>query len=184
MRKSTGRHTTIAGWDGHRLAAPAAVVERQHDRNSGSLRDSSERRRPGAVGPFLPDFLGLPLAQTFPDRRVAFFWTGAPGKAMLGLWETGTGPQRMNLHLAFDVSLTDLLNSPEALRKAGIIPLNFLGEPTTEALVLAWMPAASIYFRDPDGNQLEFLAMLQDQPRPDLGVLPWTAWRSRTKTTP
>ena len=45
-----------------RIIASEELVERQHDRNSGSLRDSSERRRPGAVGPFLPDFLGLPLA--------------------------------------------------------------------------------------------------------------------------
>jgi len=130
---------------------------------------------------FYRDRLGLPLAQMFPDRRVAFSWIGAPGQSMLGLWETGTGPQRMTLHVAFEVALTDLLNSPQALQKAGITALDFMGEPTTEPVVLAWMPAASIYFRDPDGNQLEFLAMLQDQPRPDLGVQPWSSWKSETR---
>ena len=28
---------------------------------------------------------GLPLARVFPERKVAFFWVGAPGRAMLGL---------------------------------------------------------------------------------------------------
>lgn len=125
---------------------------------------------------FYKDVLGLPLAYVLTDRRVAFFWIGAPGKSMLGLWETGTGPNRMSLHIAFGVSLTDLLDSPEVLRKAGIAPLDLAGDPATEPVVLAWMPAAAVYFRDPDGNQLEFLSMLPDPPRPDLGVVPWSSW--------
>jgi lactoylglutathione lyase len=43
---------------------------------------------------FYRDVLDLPLARVFPERRVAFFWIGAPGKAMLGLWETGAVPRR------------------------------------------------------------------------------------------
>jgi catechol 2,3-dioxygenase-like lactoylglutathione lyase family enzyme len=48
---------------------------------------------------FYGEVLNLPLARHFPDRRVAFFWLGAPGNAMLGLWESGTGPQRLSLHM-------------------------------------------------------------------------------------
>jgi lactoylglutathione lyase len=44
--------------------------------------------------------------------------------------------------------------------------------------VLAWMPAASIYFLDPDGNLPEFISM-PDAPRPDLGVVPWNDWMLR-----
>jgi lactoylglutathione lyase len=124
---------------------------------------------------FYRDILRLPVAQIFPDRRAAFFWIGAPGKAMLGLWENG-GPQRMSLHLAFEASLNDVLSSPEALRQSGVNPLDFDGNPTREAVVLAWMPAASVYFHDPDGNLLEFLCMLDQQPRPELGVVPWSSW--------
>jgi lactoylglutathione lyase len=36
------------------------------------------------------------------------------------------------------------------------------------------MPALSLYFNDPDGNLLEYLAMLPDDPRPDLGVVPYS----------
>jgi len=42
------------------------------------------------------------------------------------------------------------------------------------------MPAASVYFRDPDNNLLEFITMLPDPPRPDLGVLSWSEWVRRT----
>ena len=50
-------------------------------------------------------------------------------------------------------------------------PLDFEGEPTGEPVVLAWMPAASLYFRDPDGNLLELLSMLPDALQPESGVI-------------
>jgi lactoylglutathione lyase len=95
---------------------------------------------------------------------------------MLGLWESANSPNRMQLHIAFDVSLGDILKASDALRTAGITPLDFNGDPTAEPQVLAWMPAASIYFRDPDGHLLEFLAMLDQAPTPDRGVVPWAEW--------
>jgi len=125
---------------------------------------------------FYRDILGLAEAHVFPERRVAFFWIGAPGKAMLGLWETGTGPQKMTQHLAFTVEIDHVLASPNVLRQSGITPLDFNSEPTDDPVVLCWMPAVAIYFHDPDGNLLEFLAMLPQQPRPDLGVIPWSSW--------
>jgi len=38
------------------------------------------------------------------------------------------------------------------------------------------MPAASVYFRDPDGNMLEYISMLEKEPRPELGIIPWSEW--------
>ncbi len=49
--------------------------------------------------------------------------------------------------------------------------------PAEEPVVLAWMPAASLYFRDPDGNMLELLSMLPDPPQPELGIVSWSRWR-------
>jgi len=125
---------------------------------------------------FFGDTLGLKLAQTLPDRKVAFYWIGQPGESMLGLWEVGSSPQRMSLHIAFTVELADLLEAPKRLRAAGVTPLDFSGNPTEEPVVLAWMPAASLYFHDPDGNLLEFLTMLPEAPQPELGVVGWKAW--------
>jgi lactoylglutathione lyase len=125
---------------------------------------------------FYRDVLGLPVAQIFAERRVAFFWVGEPGRSMLGLWETGSGPQKMNLHLAFEVDLDALLDAPQTLKQAGITPLDFDGKPTGEPVVLGWMPAVAVYFHDPDGNLLEFLSMLQQDPIPSAGVVPWSSW--------
>jgi hypothetical protein len=38
------------------------------------------------------------------------------------------------------------------------------------------MPAASVFFRDPDGHLLEYLAMLDEDPSPDLGIVSWSEW--------
>jgi hypothetical protein len=38
------------------------------------------------------------------------------------------------------------------------------------------MPAAAVYFRDPDGHMLEYLAMLDEPARPGAGVVTWSEW--------
>ncbi|HBY58730.1 MAG TPA: glyoxalase [Solibacterales bacterium] len=125
---------------------------------------------------FYRDRLGLTLAAVFPEREVAFFWVGPGRGAMLGLWAAGHGPQRMTHHTAFATSLEDVLAAPAALRAAGITPLDLDERPTSEPVVLAWMPAAAVYFKDPDGNLLEYIAMLDQQPRPERGVVAWSQW--------
>lgn len=126
---------------------------------------------------FYGDILGLELAIHIEARKVAFYWLGGRGNTMLGIWETGAAPQRMSLHTAFDAALEDVLAAPARLRAAGITPLDLAGNPSGEPVVLAWMPAASIYFYDPDGNQLEYISMLGDPPQPERGIVPWSQWR-------
>jgi len=95
---------------------------------------------------------------------------------MLGLWAAGSAPQKTTTHIAFGTRREDVIAAPRVLRLAGITPLDFDGHPTDEPVVLAWMPAASIYFHDPDGHLLEYIAMLADDARPDGGVVTWTEW--------
>jgi lactoylglutathione lyase len=126
---------------------------------------------------FYRDVVGLPLALELPERNAAFMWIGQRGQAMLGLWGIGSSVNSLTLHIAFDVALDDVLRSPERLRAEGVTPLSFFGEETSEPDVLAWMPAAAVYFEDPDGHLLEYLAMLDTDPRPEAGIVGWSEWR-------
>jgi lactoylglutathione lyase len=127
---------------------------------------------------FYRDVVGLELAYRWDERRVAFFWIGGRGNSMLGLWEVGTAPISMHLHTAFRATVDDVLAAPNKLRAAGIQPLGPSGEPVEEPVVFGWMPALSIYFTDPDGHLLEYLAMLADPPRPEVGVVPYSRWKT------
>jgi len=127
---------------------------------------------------FYRDLIGLRLAHLTTTREAAFFWIGPGTNAMLGVWSAGAGPQRMLMHIAFRASLQDVLAAPSTLTAAGIAPLDFDGVVTDEPVVLAWMPVASIFFRDPDGHLLEYVAMLQEDPRPERGVVRWSEWTS------
>jgi lactoylglutathione lyase len=125
---------------------------------------------------FYRDVVGLRLAHVTPIGDAVFFWIGASGQAVLGLWAGGCAPQRVTTHIAFRVSLADVIAAPKTLHAAAVTPVDFSGRATDEAVVLAWMPAAAVYFHDPDGNLLEYIAMLPDRPRPELGILPWRMW--------
>lgn len=129
---------------------------------------------------FYRDVVHLSVALEVPSRGAAFFWVGEPGQSMLGLWSLGSAPLGIVLHVAFRVGLDELLEAPELLHAQGVTPLSFFGEPTSELSVIGWMPAAAIYFRDPDGHQLEYLAMLDERPRPELGVIDWPEWVAKS----
>jgi lactoylglutathione lyase len=130
---------------------------------------------------FYRDVLGLSLAQRIPERQVAFFWVPTSERGMLGLWCIGTSPLHMRLHIAFDVTRQHVFDSVGALRRAGIAPrISGGGAEIDEPVVLCWMPAVSVYFDDPDGHSLEFIAMLDETPRPDLGRVSWSEWRRLT----
>ena len=133
---------------------------------------------------FYRDVVGLPLALELPERGAAFLWVGEPSRSMLGLWSLGSAPLGMTLHVAFGVALGDVLEAPGRLAALGTAPLSFFGEPASEPSVIGWMPAAAVYFRDPDGHLLEYLTLLDEQPHPDLGVLTWSAWREKRARIP
>ena len=127
---------------------------------------------------FYRDVVGLPLAWQVPELGAAFHWIGSPGGAMLGLWSLGSAPISLSLHVAFKATREEVLNACDRLRELGVAPLSFFATETTEPSVIGWMPAAAVYFRDPDGHLLEYLAMLDEAPRPDLGILSWSQWQA------
>ncbi len=127
---------------------------------------------------FYRDVVGLELGLAQPERPAAFFWVGGRGRSMMGIFSVGSRPLTKQHHVAFQVKLEDVLAAPLRLRFAGITPLGGRREPVNEPIVFAWMPAASVFFDDPDGNLLEYISMLPDPPRPELGVVSWSEWQA------
>jgi lactoylglutathione lyase len=127
---------------------------------------------------FYRDVVGLSLARHDERLGAAFLWTGEPGSSMLGLWATGTAPIALSLHVAFAATVEDVLDAPQRLRSFGVTPLSFDTKEADEPSVICWMPAVAVYFRDPDGHLLEYLAMLDAPPVAERGVIAWSEWRA------
>ena len=124
---------------------------------------------------FYTHILGLELAHFDDTRPIAFLWIGKNKEAMLGLWE-----QKENLqtrHFAFTADKEDILNrAVNFLKNKDLKPYNFLKDGIDQPMVFAWMPALAVYFNDPDGNQLEFISILEGEGKPELGVLSYEDW--------
>lgn len=131
---------------------------------------------------FYVDVVGLEFAYRDPTRDIVFLWIGADKRSMLGLWGPGTayGAHPHPCHLAIAVSLPELLVVGKRLNDLGISTRNFAGEQTTEPSVIGWMPSSQLYFPDPDGHSLEYIALLDDPPDPGfIGSL--SEWRMRKR---
>jgi len=124
---------------------------------------------------FYIDVVGLTLGTKEDGRRIAFCFSGGWNHTMVGLWEKPAAEVQPQ-HVAFSVSLEDLPKAIDRLKTAGVQPLNFFQQATDVPTVLAWMPAVSIYFKDPDGHLLEFIAKLPGPPQPERGLVPWDEW--------
>jgi len=135
-----------------------------------------------AAQKFYTEVVGLPFAYRDPTRDIVFLWADAKKKAMIGLWGPGTtyGRQKgnaQNCHVAFAVSLEELLVRIEKLRAGNIEILGFDGSESDQPTVIGWMPSAQIYFRDPDGHMLELISILPDSPRPEFNG-PYSEWKT------
>jgi lactoylglutathione lyase len=121
--------------------------------------------------------LGLQMVYKIEERRVAFFRFGKEQKMdqMLGIWET-TKPVTSK-HIAFGVNYEEICGAIEWLKDRGMEATEDFGLAPIEPLVHTWMPAASVYFLDPDGNSLEFIHVLDGEPQPELGVIYLSEWQ-------
>ena len=104
--------------------------------------------------------------------------TDADGdRSMLGLWEA---PDVSPRHFAFRVAEAHIAQMQSFLDSRGIKLVEDFGiSPREQPLVHPWMPAAAVYFEDPDGNQLELIAELEEDPEPNLDVMPLSEWRAQ-----
>lgn len=125
---------------------------------------------------FYKNILGLEQCYFEKERKAAFFWIGKPKEAMLGLWEKPKN-EIDKRHFAFRCEKEFILTrATEFLKKNGLNPYNFLNDGTERPMVFAWMPAIAIYFNDPDGHYLEFISILEEKAKPELGVVSYEEW--------
>lgn len=98
--------------------------------------------------------LGMEVA--WRDEDVAFVWA-EEGRSWLGLWQNGK-PEN---HVAFDVTYEDMQNAEAWLAERDIEKREPRGADSNP-FVRPHQGNASLYFEDPDGNSLEFLAWLPE----------------------
>lgn len=145
---------------------------------------------------FYGDRLGLELGLHQPERRAAFYFMHHGEKRwMLGLFEVEeplAGPRReikQSLpgseairNTAFRVAVEDVDRMVPWLHERGIEPVYPptapVQGPMDEPVVHGWMPAAAVFFEDPDGHWLELIADLSDPPRDDFQWRPLSEWKA------
>ncbi|KEO81676.1 VOC family protein [Tumebacillus flagellatus] len=126
---------------------------------------------------FYEKVLGLKLGHHEEKRRANFYFFDENKNHMLGVWEIAPEQFRRE-HVAFHSTVEDIKRAAAFFDEHGIETRNFDNTGKTPLKVIAWMPAISIFFKDPDGHSLEMLAMLPDEPKPELGVVPWAEWEA------
>jgi lactoylglutathione lyase len=116
---------------------------------------------------FYEDLLGLSVGWLSEERRIVLYSAGPAGSSMLGIVERA--PEKVTpQHFSFTIALDDMKDAVSFLERRGIRGHNLIDQGPSPQ-VHGWMPAVSLYFEDPDGHLLEFVAMLPDKPRPEIG---------------
>ena len=78
---------------------------------------------------FYEDVIGLELAMKEESRRIAFYWIGGRGHAMLGLWEKPKD-KVFEQHFAFEIETSDMDAAIANLQSKNVATYNFFGEAT------------------------------------------------------
>jgi lactoylglutathione lyase len=118
---------------------------------------------------FYRDVVGLSVGLHDQKRNIVFMLIGEKRDTMLGLWGPGSEYSRPLTphHFALAVPPEELLHRTKELNAHGIITRDFFNQPTDDPPVMGWNSLnTSIYFDDPDGHSVEFIAILQDTPEP------------------
>jgi lactoylglutathione lyase len=98
---------------------------------------------------FYRDVLGLDVGLRDAERPWLFLRAGGQGGLCVLQEDKGDWPSQ---HFAFTVAEADLDQAAAVLRARGVA--------VRGPVFLAWLPARSVYFADPDGHALELCAPL------------------------
>ena len=113
--------------------------------------------------------------------KLAFFWI-VKGQSWVGLWETDKveTPYHPSLrHIAFHVDIGAIRNAKVWLADRGIEGRTAFGfSPEEQPVILPNRPYAhaAVYFHDPDGNSLEFIAPLDFKVEEEFDMMSLAQW--------
>jgi catechol 2,3-dioxygenase-like lactoylglutathione lyase family enzyme len=131
-----------------------------------------------AIG-FYVDKLGFHLGRRESPSSALLLYDDHGTRSMLGLSQVEAIERRS--HLSLRVLEKDVDRMVSYLVERGIEPVHppraRVQGPMREPIVHGWMPAASVFFTDPDGHLLELIADLADARRPEVSYCPLSEWR-------
>jgi len=122
------------------------------------------------------------------EGSVLLMFTYEDTRWMLGLFEVEEIDHRhpAEYHIAFRVPLAAADRMVPWLKERGIEPVHPSTAPQNgpmkEPIVHGWMPAAAVFFADPDGHLLELISELPGTPRPGFVYRPLSEWRALDQT--
>lgn len=128
--------------------------------------------------------LGLELA--YESGKVSFVWI-EKGRSWLGLWEADEVniPYHASIrHIAFHVEVEDIIKAKEWLKEREVEVREAFGfSAERQPIVLPNNPQAHacLYFDDPDGNSLEFIAPLRLDHQEEFEMMTLEEWIERMK---
>lgn len=97
---------------------------------------------------FYRDVLGLEEGLRDQRRNWIFMWVGGNAGMVVLQEDKGEWPTQ---HFAFTVSESDLNRAAAMLKEKGVA--------VSEPVYHEWMNSDSVYFDDPDGHELELIAL-------------------------
>lgn len=127
---------------------------------------------------FYGETLGFKLGRYEECRKRAFYLIQGEQLSMFSIKERKEPNLR---HFAYRIKTEDIDHMIPYLEDLDIeiIP-GWTGAKTDEPLVFPWLPSASVFFNDPDGNRIEFLAVLSDEPlQTERTFMYLSEWRAR-----
>lgn len=126
-------------------------------------------------------YTSLELELAYETPKLAFFWI-VKGQSWVGLWETDKveTPYHPSLrHIAFHVDIGAIRNAMDWLADRGIEGRTAFGfSPEEQPVILPNRPYAhaAVYFHDPDGNSLEFIAPLDFKVEEEFDMMSLAQW--------
>ncbi|MGE7875483.1 VOC family protein [Bacillus paramycoides] len=113
---------------------------------------------------FYQNILDLKLAHYEGEKRSCYYWIGENKEALLEICERRNNKLTQG-DFSFEVPFNKVSEVTDWLHKNEIEVFNTSqGKWETKVRTSSWLPITSIFIKDPDGNNIELVAILPKDP--------------------